>query len=354
MIYDIIQQNFISVTIIIFLILFILTNNNFDKTTNKLFLSSAICVLLFIGEEAWEAQLAKLTTFVNLRLYLSIVGYILRPMTAYFLVMIISKRTYKQTLLLSVPIIINTLVTLSALFSKWSFWYTENNQFMRGPLGYTPFITAGFYVLTILLITMKKCKKGDLMETMTISAIVVLTIVATIMESVYHFASIQSAASGISITFYYLFLHTNQNNRDPLTGTLTRRRFYLDAEKYRLSLTAIISLDLNNLKLVNDQQGHIAGDKALITMTNVVKKCTTKKASLYRSGGDEFMILCFKMKEEEVKELINLIQKSMEKTEYRCAIGYGLYNYRAEFESVCQIADAAMYENKVKMKGLLK
>lgn len=87
-----------------------------------------------------------------------------------------------------------------------------------------------------------------------------------------------------------------------MTGALTRRRFYLDAEKYRTTLTAVISLDLNDLKALNDQYGHIEGDRALITITNVVKVCTSKSASLYRIGGDEFMLLCYKMSEDRVQE----------------------------------------------------
>lgn len=350
MINEMIQQNFMGVVIILFLILFILTSNDFNKRTNQLFLCSAICVLLFIIEETWERQLALETTYSQLRVLLSAIGYVLRPMSAYFLVMIICRNTTKGKILLSIPIIINAIVSFSALFCRWAFWYTETNEFVRGPLGFVPFVTAGFYVLTLLVMTVLSTKKGDKMEAMTVSFIVILTAGATIMESVFGFHSIQSAAGGISITFYYLFLNTNQNNRDPLTHALVRRRFYLDAEKYRTTLTAVISLDLNNLKILNDQFGHRAGDQALITMTETVKRCISKRASLYRTGGDEFMILCHKMSEEEVQKLIMQIQKAMKETEYSCAIGYAMYDYYKEFDYICQIADKAMYENKHKMK----
>lgn len=351
MLQELIQQNFMGVTIILFLIMFILSNNNFDKKTNRLFLASAICVLLFIMEEAWEGQLAQRTTYTEPRVLLSAIGYTLRPMTAYFLVMIIFRKTKQWKMVISIPIVINALVAFSALFCKWSFSYTETNEFVRGPLGFTPFITAAFYILTILILTIAEGKKESMMEMATVSATVILIVIATIMESVFRFTSIQSAACGISITFYYLFLHTNQNNRDPLTGALVRRRFYLDAERYRTTLSAVISLDLNDLKTLNDQYGHVEGDKALVTMTEVIKRCQRKNASLYRTGGDEFMILCYKMNEEKVQELIRLIQREMEKTPYRCAIGYALYHYQSGLDHVCQIADKAMYENKLEMKA---
>lgn len=348
--YEIVQQNFMGVVTVLFLALFVLSNNNFDRRTNGLFLACAICILLYIVEEAWERQLALGETYTHLRVLLSAVGYMLRPMTVYFLVMIIFKSTAKWRLLLSLPILFNAVVAFSVLFGKWAFWYTADNQFARGPLGFTPFATAGFYVVTLLVLTILECKKGDRMEIMTVSMIVVLAVVATVMESVFQFYAIQSATSGVSITFYYLFLHTNQNNRDSLTRALVRRRFYLDAERYRTALTAVISLDLNNLKELNDQYGHVAGDRALIVMTETVKKCIKKRASLYRTGGDEFMVLCYKMDEEKVQALVRQIRDAMENTEYRCAAGYAMYHYHAGLDYVCHLADEAMYENKLRMK----
>lgn len=351
MIYEIVQQNFVAVTIVSFLILFILTNNNFDQKTNGLFLASAICVLILIIEEAWEGQIAQMEIYSGMRVLLSAIGYTLRPMTAYFLVMISSRGSRRRKILISIPIVLNMLVSFSALFCKWTFWYTQANEFVRGPLGFMPFLTAGFYVLDLLVITIRHCKKGDNMEMMTVSAIVMLTVITTMMESVFDFRWIQCACCGISITFYYLFLHTNQHNRDVLTGALTRRRFYLDAEKYSTSLTAVISMDVNDLKMLNDKYGHLEGDKALIMVTEVVKKCIAKKASLYRTGGDEFMMLCYRLTEKEVQDLIEKICSAMEQTRYRCAIGYTLYGDKMDMEHVCQMADAAMYKNKVEMKG---
>lgn len=332
MTYQMIQSNFIGVAILLFLTSFILTNNNFDKRTNHLFLAAIVCVLLFIAEEIWENQLALEATSSQLRVLLSAIGYTLRPMTAYFLLLIIGSSSLKWQMLVSVPLVINALVAFSALFVPWAFSYTPDNQFVRGPLGFFPFVTAAFYVLAILLFTLTSTKKGDNMEAVVVMGTVLLTTVATAMESLFGFRFIQGAAGGVSITFYYLFLHTNQNNRDQLTGALVRRRFYLDAERYRTTLTAVISLDLNNLKELNDNYGHVAGDEALIVFTQTVKKCLSKRASLYRTGGDEFMILCYKMQEGEVQALIEKIRAAMQETSYRCAIGYATYHYRTGLE----------------------
>lgn len=350
MIREIVQQNFVGVAITSFLILFILTNNNFDKKINRLFMASAVCVLILIIEEAWELQLSKNDVFTWWRIPLSALGYTLRPMIPLFLIMMLRKSDRRQTIYMCIPLVINAIAVYSALFCKWAFWYTEDNKFVRGPLGFIPFIIAGIYVAMLLASTVYECRKGGFMDALIVTAIVLLALVATMMESVFKFYAIQSAGIGTSITFYYLFLHTNRSNRDPLTGALTRRRFYLDGEKYRSTLTAVISLDLNNLKQLNDNYGHIKGDLALVTMTDTVKKCITKNSALYRTGGDEFMILCYKMSKGKVEELIKNIKSEMEKTEYRCAIGYSMYSPKEGLQHICHFADEAMYENKIQMK----
>lgn len=351
MVFELIQSNFVAVAMMLFLILFIMTNNNFEKKTNRLFLAAALCVLILIVEEAWEAQLALAPAFEPLRIPLSALGYLLRPMIPYLLMMMVRQYTKVQAILLAVPIVFNTFVSFSALFCGVSFSYSADNEFVRGPLGLTPFIVAGIYIIILLVLTMQECKNGGLMEAMIVSAIVLLAFTSTIMESLFHFQFIQNPSIGTSITFYYLFLHSNRNNRDPLTGALTRRRFYLDAEKYRSTLSAVISLDLNDLKRLNDEYGHLEGDKALAAVAYAIKKYTGPRASLYRTGGDEFMILCYRMNESSVQNMINGIQTDLEKTKYRCAIGYALYTSPMKLDHACQLADDMMYEKKREMKN---
>lgn len=351
MMFELIQYNFVGVAIMLFLILFILTNNNFEKKTNRLFLVASCCVLILIIEEAWEAQLALELTFAPLRIPLSAVGYSLRPVIPYVLVLIFKSYTRVQRVLMSIPLAVNALVSFSSLFCGVAFGYSADNEFIRGPLGLTPFLVAGFYVLILLALTIQECRQVESMEALIVSAIVLLAFVSTIMESLFHFQFIQNPCIGTSITFYYLFLHSNRNNRDPLTGALTRRRFYLDAENRRQTLSAVISLDLNDLKTLNDQHGHMEGDKALLEVSGIIKKNTGAHAFVYRTGGDEFMILCHRLSEKNVQDMISNIRAELQNTKYRCAIGYALYSNDMEFDQVCQLADSMMYEDKRRMKS---
>lgn len=351
MAFDIIQNNFVAVSITSCLILFVLTNNNFDRKTNRLFLAAASCVLVLIGTEAWEAQLALGDTFTPLRTLLSAIGYSLRPLVAYFLAVMVRNYSKARAVLLKIPLAINALVAFSSLFCGVSFSYTPDNQFVRSPLGYTPFVVSALYLCILLIPTMQGCKKGGAKEALIVSALALLAFLSTVLESIFHFQFIQNPSIATSLTFYYLFLHSNQSNRDTLTGALTRRRFYLDARKNPSALSAVISLDLNNLKTLNDKYGHMEGDRALIAVTDIIQASAGPKSSLYRTGGDEFMMLCYRMSGEDVRDMIARIRGGLEKTPYRCAIGYALYDGQMDFDSVCQMADNIMYENKRRMKS---
>lgn len=50
--------------------------------------------------------------------------------------------------------------------------------------------------------------------------------------------------------------------------------------------------DLNNLKLINDSLGHLAGDQMIRSFARLLKESMPKNAKLYRYGGDEFARLC--------------------------------------------------------------
>jgi len=84
---------------------------------------------------------------------------------------------------------------------------------------------------------------------------------------------------------------------DPLTGLLNRRRFLERAEadfqrsqRYRHEL-AVVMLDIDHFKAINDSHGHFAGDQALIGMSRACEKLLRNTDILGRWGGEEFVIL---------------------------------------------------------------
>ena len=80
---------------------------------------------------------------------------------------------------------------------------------------------------------------------------------------------------------------------DSLTGTLNRRAFVegVGLEMAKASFGAVVVLDMDNLKTVNDGAGHAAGDELLQHLTTTLRGVIRPTDRIYRWGGDEFLII---------------------------------------------------------------
>ena len=93
--------------------------------------------------------------------------------------------------------------------------------------------------------------------------------------------------------------------------------------------------------------GHDAGDEALITLALCISKACKIKQSSYRMGGDEFVVVCRKTSEDDVKKLIDRVNKLIGETKYTCSIGYC---YQKDgflgLDDLLKKSDEEMYKNK--------
>lgn len=202
----------------------------------------------------------------------------------------------------------------------------------------------------MLVITLRLYKNGNNTESLVTIAMTVLTVISTMMESLFGYDGVINVSGAVLLVFYYIYLVTQQFKRDTLTGALTRRSFYSDANNNLKDITAVVSIDLNNLKIINDTQGHAAGDIAICTVTEVIQSNLMRNCFLYRTGGDEFMILCFNKTYDEVNEMVKNIKTNMQQTPYMCAMGIAFCTGMDDFDNICKLADQIMYENKRELK----
>ncbi|GAI06634.1 unnamed protein product, partial [marine sediment metagenome] len=77
---------------------------------------------------------------------------------------------------------------------------------------------------------------------------------------------------------------------------------------------SIVMGDLNALKLINDAFGYRQGDRLLIKMAKILKKCFREEDIIARWGGDEFVILLPKTTEEDAIKLVERIREDCQKT----------------------------------------
>jgi diguanylate cyclase (GGDEF)-like protein len=153
-----------------------------------------------------------------------------------------------------------------------------------------------------------------------------------------------------------------QASQDPLTGLKNRRRFEEDlraelarSHRYRVA-GALLMLDLDHFKQVNDTLGHPAGDRVLAEIAAVLRGRARETDVLARIGGDEFAIVlprCEPAEAEEVSgEIIAAIRERMsaepEVPSITASIGIAVFGVgeRLSYETVLDRADAALYAAK--------
>lgn len=104
---------------------------------------------------------------------------------------------------------------------------------------------------------------------------------------------------------------------DPLTKTSNRNRMIEDSKKYIAESTKnntpiIVGLiDIDFFKECNDTYGHVAGDKVLVKVAEIIKDAVGKKGNVYRYGGDEFLILLPNISKDDILSLGKDIQDKL-------------------------------------------
>ena len=145
--------------------------------------------------------------------------------------------------------------------------------------------------------------------------------------------------------------------RDPLTGILNRRGFDQEGASCirRSRVGAVLYLDLNHFKSINDRFGHQAGDALLKAFGHRLEFCLRPEDILGRLGGDEFAIILPGVPVDDVKHIAErLVQAASEAyiiqgQEITCTASVGIAlmpKHGEELWHLLSVADGAMYDAK--------
>ena len=149
---------------------------------------------------------------------------------------------------------------------------------------------------------------------------------------------------------------------DSLTDSLNRRAFVegVGLEMAKATFGTVVMADIDNLKQVNDQHGHVVGDLLIRRCADVLRSALRPYDKLYRWGGDEFLLV---VPSAHITDMMDRLRAALMTAEpvrspmddrivtLEVSIGGANYSSAEELNTAIDKADLAMYEDKARRKG---
>lgn len=232
MVYDFVVLNFAPLTGLLFLFIFLLCNGEVEKRRQYLFyiiLALELLEMIFYSAEFKTEAFAHPTLW---RTLFSALCYSIRPMLLIGLLCLsLRKELSKQKfILLSIPAVINILASFSAFFTGIVYSYNAKNELVRGPLGYTMHVIVFFYLIMMLICSIRSWGKGVGLENLIILSSFVVVVIAIVLEAVFSVRSLGRSAIVLSTIAYYLYFQTqtyNEQLRAYMENTISTQQEHL-------------------------------------------------------------------------------------------------------------------------------
>lgn len=215
-------------------------------------LTVTVVILLFLESvvfslEQWTQTFEKLSI---LRPILTAILYSIYPLILMTLTLLTETNgVTRRSLFLAIPWIISVPLFF---FSQWTHlvvWYHEENHFARGPLSYLPYFLFLFYIVVFFVQNVRYFRSYSSMNRAAARYIVLGAVAGVVLYFFFDGYKDYSAIFTSAILLYYVLVYIHMARIDQLTSLPNRQSFYQDLATESQSVTGIISIDMNELKI---------------------------------------------------------------------------------------------------------
>ena len=287
-------------------------------------------------------------------------GFILSPIVPVAMTMMMNHKVQNKKYLI-LPLIPNIVVGISSYFNGALFYISQEGIYERGSFFWIFPMTICYTFLVFVYKNHKNSKELDRVDRSYLYGLYIIVIVGSIVQMIFYYVVLMWCCISISLFLYYVFIREIDLKYDALTNLRNRRCF--DNKMKELETknnVGIMLFDINNLKLVNDTEGHLEGDQHILKAVTLIKACVNNLGIIYRIGGDEFCILFENMDKNRLESLtmqfrnqLNLSKENSGDVLLCIACGYAHYNVGSEnsIYDCFSLADEMMYVNKNEIKN---
>ena len=359
-------SNFFASNISLFsicLVLILISIRNFKvRKKESVYFLIFTGILLILSVVVVMEQYASVTGNIYLATIFTSIGYAARPVLILIFILLANmneKRSIWYYRVFIGLLCINALVYVIPWFFNVPYMSTivfhyelvdEKAVFQYGGfLNYTSHAIALFFLVVLIYFSIASFQGKHRRDGIVLILCGLIILATVITEMVTKRTDLLNIISGICIMIDYIFIISINASRDPLTHLYDRRTYYEDLTKYQNLINGIIHLDMNELKYYNDNYGHEAGDEALVSLANIfTSSIVSKNMCAYRLSGDEFLILMFQGKKEQLDEVVNNIKEQLSTSKYSAAMGSYFIEKgdNTTFDEAMKKAEMLMYKDK--------
>ncbi len=265
----------------------------------------------------------------------------------------------KGNKLLFLPVIVCITLTFLSPAFHLVFYITDNNVYHRGPFYILVEMIVYFYVILsgiLILVNRNKLIKEDFMILFTAN---IFPLIGGAIQLFFYGPLLMLSSTAFSLMITYNFLQQRMVQLDSLTGAWNRGSFdyYIEQRLKRNNndIIGIIYCDLDKLKYINDNYGHVEGDAALKASISIMRDVIMKNEIIVRMGGDEFIIITNYETKQELDLIVDKLREAFMEynhqsdKSYKIECSFGADLFSSEFCSIEQFinhVDNLMYSNK--------
>ena len=248
------------------------------------------------------------------------------------------------------------VLLIANFFYPVVFRISETNVYSRGPLFMVNnLMEVAFMIDGVIIYLIGRARSGGVKFFPVLQFVWPIFICVCLQNFFY---GISTVWVGIAVGFTSLMLALQ--NENIFIDKLTRlfNRYYLDrisGTLKRSNKIAMMMIDMNGFKSINDNLGHSQGDDALFSMAEILRETVESHGTAVRYAGDEFVIVINTDNEQvaasyrdKIKQkLADFNKKRIKKYKLSASIGMGIFDLKQNnLDEILEIIDKRMYEDK--------
>ncbi|MBF4694010.1 GGDEF domain-containing protein [Fusibacter ferrireducens] len=365
-----IQIGLFSLMILIVIYYNVRSDLNRDKMDRKLFealILSTACVTV-LDVLMYLVDMRSGSFFLSANQLVTCLYYIFNPIPcliwclyADILIFDSPSRLKKMFTVMIIPTIVLTLLSIMSISKGFFFYIDTFNKYHRGTYNWLLTLICCFYLFYTFLITLINRKNISSKDFFPMLFFLFPPIIGFMIQIRFQGVSTLWMSVTFSILVIYINIQKINVSTDYLTGLYNRRQ--LDSHLKRFShfqssahKIAGMMIDLNDMKSINDSQGHMMGDIALEQTALILKKSFHKDDFIARYGGDEFVIIFMVKDYDGLSQTVSRVESNLEKFNKNTtfpfklsfSIGYDLFDPKkqATIDDFIRYLDQKMYLSK--------